>query len=744
QKAAGVTWAKSLAEAKKTAAKKDFPIAIWWSDGSGTDTPVTPKGRFGDLEKEFIWVRLDKTEDAATLTAIGVDAYFAMGNPTDSSKTMHRTSGYVFMNAKGDIYARLPGNKAKWSPDWFDSMLISLCRRHYGPEKFYVDKSVDISGASDPSAFGRPKKMSAKVKTRKTPTELHTWKSCDICKGFLDKAMPYIESQYPGNWYGGMLGAWPANAALTMYGKDALVKKKYLKSAQDYYKNAPTVFAGYLNWFRAGNAMSVTEYALQHGLTPDFEKILVDTQQYASEYIDESMAWFHHPRRGGRNYSSKQGLIASLFHASFVEMEFMGLEAEPGLSLARSSQGRYAYGSSDQPGKTGLLVAALYASGWPDDPFTSFQRDPMLNGPEKDRGVLSYPRANFPGYAHGYAPWAWMGCAVGLHRMGPAEYAEWADLWVHPLITLQLEDGSIPKLPNDTFPQGPHAVGDDPMPYINLTKKSDKGIYECTAVVAAIVLMTEPGAYWGLPIKPSGSLPNKKAFDAGKRALTSRDYPTAYANFAIVLPPGDHLELVPQARIHMRELQIKLSPDRAERRKRARKIASFSAEKRAKGEIAIYAKAAKRTSAHRARSNTPAMPIRTVKAKYAKSFDAKLLAKIAALAGEGKLPTRTLMLSISTGPILIRGADPKALTVKLRSGGVERDQGFRSLKDTDRAMIAMAVAELEPTNQGLAAVAAFMLECAGRPDIAKAFFKRAGAANAKKVNDVFEPLPAKE
>ncbi len=748
-KAGGVTWLTSLAEAKATAAKKDFPIAIWWSDGSGADTPITPKGRFGDLEKHFIWVRLDKTEDAATYNALGIDAYFEKGGETHSTPTMHRTSGYVFMNAKGDIYARLPGNKLKWSPDWFDSMLIALCRRHYGPEEFYVAKSVDIGGASDPSAFGRPKRMSGKVKTRETPVELHTWKSCDICKGFLDKAMPFIESKYPGNWYGGMLGAWPANAALMMYGKDELVKQKYLQSAQNYYNKAPTTFSGYWNWFRAGNGMAVTEYALRYGLTPDFERILVDTQQEASEYIDECMAWFHHPRRGGKNYSLKQGHIASLFHACFVEMEFMGLEAEPGLSLARSSQGRYAYGSSDQPGKTGLQVAALYATGWADDPFTEFQRYPMLNGPEKDRGVLSYPRANFPGYGHGYAPWPWMGCAVSLHRIGPAEYAEWADLWVHPLISLQLADGGIPKLPNDAFPTGPHAVGDDPMPYIELAKKEEqKSIYECTAVVAAIVLMTEPGAYWGLPIKPKGSTPNRKAFDAGTSALRSRDFATAYANFAIVLPPGDNLELVPQARIHMRELQIKLCPDRVERRKRARKIASFSAEKRAEGEIAIYAKAAKRSSAPWATRNTkptaPAMPKRTVKAKYAKAFDAKLLAKIEALAGEGKLPTTRLKLSISRAPLLIRGADPKTLTVKLRSGAVEKNMGFRSLTDTDRAVIAMAIAKPDPNNQGLAAATAFLLECAGRPDMAKAYFERAGESNTRKVNNLFEPLPAKE
>jgi len=744
QTAAGVRWTESLDEAKQTAAEKDFPIAIWWSDGSGADTPVTPKGRFGNLEGEFVWVRLDKTRDAAAYKELGVEAYFDMGAETHSTPTMHRTSGYVFMNAKGDIYARLPGNKLKWSDDWMDSMLMALCRRHYGPERFYVGKSVDASGASDPSAFGRPKKMSGKVTTRKTPAELHTWKNCDTCKAFLEKAMPYIVSRYPNGHFAGMLGAWPANAAITMYGDDdSLVKARFPRSAEQYFENWR---GGYMNWFRAGNGMALSEYALRYGLTPEIEKLLVATQQDASEYIDECMAWFHHPRRGGKNYSLKQGLIATLFHATFVEMEFMGLQAEPGLSLSRSSLGRAAYGSSDVAGKTGILVGALYASGWPDDPFTRYQGDPMLEGPPKDRGVLSYPRANFPGYAHGYAPWAWMGCAVGLHRMGPAEYADWADLWIHPMITLQFEDGSIPKLPNDTFPQGPHAVGDDPMPYINLTKEKGKGKgeWESTCVLAAMVLMTEPGAYWGLPFKPEGSLPNKQAFAAGKRALRSRDYATAYANFATVLPPGDDLELVPQARIHMRELQIELCPDRAERQKNARKIASFSAEKRAKGEIAIYAKAAKRTSTHRASIRKPALPKRTVKAKYAKAFDAKLLAKIEALAGEGKLPATELRLSISRSLLLIRGADPEARMVKLGTGTVTKGFEFRSLAATDRANIAMALAESEPANQGLAAAAAFMLECAGFPERAKPYFERAGESNAKKVNALFEPLPAKE
>ena len=153
---------------------------------------------------------------------------------------------------------------------------------------------------------------------------------------------------------------------------------------------------------------------------------------------------------------------------------------------------------------------------------------------------------------------------------------------------------------------------------------------------------------------------------------------------------------------------------------------------------------AKRPSARRARSNKPAIPKRTVKAEYAEAFDAKLLAEIDALAGEGNFPTNKITLSISRTPLIIQGADPKALTVKLRGGAIEKDLGFRSLTDVDRAKIAMTVAELDPTNQDLAAVAAFMLECAGRSDMAKGYFERAGESNAMEVNDSFELLPAKK
>ena len=324
-KAAGVTWLTTLAEAKKAAAEKDFPIGIWWLDGSGNDAPISPRGRFGDLEKHFIWVRVDKTKDAAGYNSLGLDTYFEKGGKTHSTPTMHKTSGYAFMNAKGDIYARLPGNQGKNAPNWFDQMLMAVCRRHYGPEKFYVGPELDTgeSGGSVWSCFGRPKEMSGKVTTpRKMPAELHTWKSCDTCKGFLEKAIPYIESGYSGGNTPGMLGAWPANAALTMYGKK-LAKDKYLKDAQKQYTGA-AIGGGYWNWVRAANGVGVAEYALRHGLTPEFEKILVDTQQEASEYIDECMGWFHYPRRGGRNYSIKQGLIGAMFHATFVEMEFMG------------------------------------------------------------------------------------------------------------------------------------------------------------------------------------------------------------------------------------------------------------------------------------------------------------------------------------------------------------------------------------------------------------------------------------
>jgi hypothetical protein len=720
QKAAGVTWTKSLAEAKQTAAKKNFPIAVFWSDGTGgADTGS------GKLSKKFVWLKLDKEKDASTLKAIGVDDYFTFGKMRSNDEGKHNAAnGFVFMNSKGDIYSRLPTATPERG---IDRMLIAVARRHYGPEGLYG------SGADGQyHADGLPKELPGRITILPTPEKLHIWKDCKKCTAFIEKAMPYLSEKYPSNWYGGMLGGLTVVPAMIMYGKDdAKLKQHFTARAKHYYTAAPTTFGGYMNWFRAGNNLAMTEYALRFGLTTELETMMNDTQQGASEYIDDCQSWFHHPRKGGKNYSLEQGMIGVIFHASFAQMDFMGLQAEPGLSLARMACNRGSYGSAGGPGKNGLLVAGSYPVGLANDPFIQAWAQYQWGG--KEPVQRHNPTGGiFPQWQHAYAPWHWMGTAIGLHRMGPAHYNDWAETWCHTLINLQLADGSTPKLENDTRT----GTKGDPMKYVeHIRSKSSKGNWESTGVIASMILMTEPGAFYGVPIKPKGSLPNQKAFDAGKRAFSSRSYSKAYANFAIVLPPGNNLELVPQARIHMRELQKKLCPDRVERQKRARKIASFSAEKRAKGEIAIYGKTVHRNF----KSRVTTRKARTIGPKRLAVLNAALLRTLVAISDKEALKAVPLYLSKSKTKVYLTKAESEGLlTFRIVNSKRTGTFDLKELTGRDHANLAKLVAELRPKSTDAQAMAGVYLEATGRVTTADRYFARSSPESRQKLEKLFD------
>ncbi len=583
--------ANTFEEAQQLAEENDMPIAVTWSADSG-ESMSSENSTYG---KKFVWVHLDAQYDAAILKKLGKDAYFKHGKMrSNEDGKNHKTSGYIFMNAKGDIYSRLPNT----SDRGIKGMLVGVCRRHYGYEGFY--------GTTTFNGRPAPKDMPGKLEILPAPSDLHVWKDCDKCSKFIHKAMPYIASEYPNNWYGGMLGSWTCVPAMMMYGKhDRLLKKHFEVRAEHYYSKASTTFGGYMNWFLAGNGLSMSEYALRYGLTPKIQELLEKTHQDAAEYVDDSLSWFHHPRKGGSNYSREIGMIGCFYQAVFSEMDYMGLTAEPGLSLARAACSRGAYGSVGGPGKNGIVVSGMYPAGRADDPFTQQWQKWQWGGKEPTGGGI------FPQQQHAYANWHWMGAAVGMHRMGPGHYNEWATKWIHTLIELQLPDGSIPKLENDTS-EGTK----DPMDYVRHVnaKSNKKGNWEGTGVLASMILMTEPGAFYGVPMKPKGSMPNREAFDEGERLFKEKRYAEAYSYFAVVLPrgvgaskarpsgldrfkpttekssPGDSVELVPSARVKLRICEEKIVPNEMERRKHALTLAKLPAEKRAEAGIALYRK----------------------------------------------------------------------------------------------------------------------------------------------------------
>jgi hypothetical protein len=560
-------------KARDLAEKKGMPIVVTWS--AGNDKSMFFKDSV--YGSKFVWVHLNTVTDKATLKKLGKDRYFTYAKGRDNAEhNSHQTSGYIFMNADGVIYSRLP----KISNRGIDGMLVGVCRRHYGYDGFY--------GTSTFNGRPEPKEMPGKIEILPTPKKIHVWKDCDRCKRFLEKAMPYIASKYPGNWYGGMLGSWTCMPALMMYGKhDALLKQHFESRAESYYKNAPTVFSGYMNWFHAGNGLSMSEYALRYGLTPKLQGLMEKTHQDAAEYIDECLSWFHHPRKGGRNYSREIGMIGCLYHAAFAEMDYMGVVVEPGLSLSRAACSRGSYGSVGGPGKNGIVVSGMYPAGRADDPFTHEWAQHQWGG--KERVQNHNPKGGiYPQQQHAYGNWQWMGSAVGIHRLGPAHYDKWATEWIHALIQLQNADGGTPILPNDCMAG---SKNEPPINYVNfIKKKNGKSNWEGTGVVASMVLMSQPGAFYGVPIKPKGSLPNNEAYKKAEKYFEQKQYANAYTYYAMVLPPGEALHLVPSARVKMRVCEESLCLDLVKRREIALAIARYPAETRADAGVQIYRK----------------------------------------------------------------------------------------------------------------------------------------------------------
>ena len=188
----------------------------------------------------------------------------------------------------------------------------------------------------------------------------------------------------------------------------------------------------------------------------------------------------------------------------------------------------------------------------------------------------------------------------------------------------------------------------------------------------------------------------------------------------------------------MRELQIELCPDRAERRKRARKIASFSAEKRAKGEIAIYAKAVKLAASRTKKMPPPPPPPRAPRKGSVVKIDKLLVGKIEKLAKNGGIPTKLLKLRLSRAKLALKGASSADNTITLGASGSVRDIKMSDLHYIDRASLSALLNEKEPENKGLYGVTAFYLECCGETKMAATYYEKAGKEMKVKFGALFE------
>jgi hypothetical protein len=314
-------------------------------------------------------------------------------------------------------------------------------------------------------------------------------------------------------------------------------------------------WGGYSNWEISGSMLLITEYSLRYGLTPENREVLIKAHQYASENVENGGGWFHHAKHGGANYAWDISMIGTIYFAAFLEMDALGLEAQPALSLGRGylerlsiGSGGYAFGygtpfrggGAGSVGKNGFVIMGFHGGGQPDDPHCKLLGDFLNDHPEGPPG------------GHATSWHHFFGAGVGAHRRGPESYAKYAGYWLHAIIDCQKEDGSIAPFPHDNGANVP--------PEEILAGVKRGGNVAATAILASLILMTEPGTFSGLARKKPGSPPNKRAFELASKALKEGSYGKAYKYFGEVLPPGKDLELVPIARKKKAEIkQISLT-----------------------------------------------------------------------------------------------------------------------------------------------------------------------------------------
>jgi hypothetical protein len=383
------------------------------------------------------------------------------------------------------------------------------------------------------------------------PPHTKTWRECEKCGEALGKAMAFLKEKTGKiHWYDGWLGTFFCGFAFMMHGDSQKELDWCITNTRRYMMKTSACqgMRGYRNWFVSMSTLVVAEHSLRYGLTPENKEALEWGHQYAIENVDDSGGWFHHPRHGGKNYAADISMIGCMYLSAFLEMKALGLDPEPGLTLARAyvrslSDGNtigygtpWKRGGGGSGGKDGLVLMGYYASGNEDDPFARSLGAWLTQHPE------SPPKGHASNFHH------FFGQAAGLHRMGPEHYAKFAGYWLHRLIDCQKPDGSIARLPHDTGEKDPDKV-------LESVKTSDKHDWITTGILAGLILMTEPGTFAGLPAKKPGSMSNRKAFDLATKAMAKGDYAKAYKYFGEVLPPGDSGELIPTARIKLREIE---------------------------------------------------------------------------------------------------------------------------------------------------------------------------------------------
>lgn len=491
-----IEWVSDYAEAKRQAQATGRPMIVFWSGAPDTGAAHKAVAKW-DMEesmerlqglvfthpnivarsREFVWVKVDY-DNAVVNKALGITENF---DKVDKNPRVYRPpsrQGFIFARADEKIYGRLynPITETFW--DMMDGVL-----------KAHSPMGSDIRKAPYATKFraytpyrvpygGRPQQ-------HEFPPHSHSWRECPKCREALAKAMNYLKSRRPGD---SMSALFAGFAFMMAEGSE----KELAHAIEVARNNCKPQFGGYANWNVAHSMLLLATYSRLYGLTPANRAALVEAQQFTAEQVDDGGGWFHHPKQGGVNYAWDISLIGTMFYVALLQMEAMGLEVEPSLTLARGYLERRSDGWSigyghpfpsgrwGSVGKNGLMVMGFHNADKQDDPFGRMLGDFLADNPDA------------PPKAHGTGLHPFFGAAIGTHLLGPEHYEKFAGYWLHPLIDCQRPDGGIGPPPHDHTGARQGAA---PSAVLEEVKNANNSCYNATAILACMILMTEPGAF---------------------------------------------------------------------------------------------------------------------------------------------------------------------------------------------------------------------------------------------------------
>jgi hypothetical protein len=193
----------------------------------------------------------------------------------------------------------------------------------------------------------------------------------------------------------------------------------------------------------------LAEYSLKYGLTADIQTAFSEGLKVAAEEQEETGGWCHHKHMWKENNYNKigggkdLGTVTSMIYGSFLIMKSLGVDpgslmekAQKNLESISDGAG-FSYGTDNRWGDVDLsrgcnALLGILATKRTDHPFYAKITAAL---PQRYTKCMQ---------GHAFAPLHYFAVAAAMHRLGPGEYAKFANEYIPKLTAAQDSEGVVP------------------------------------------------------------------------------------------------------------------------------------------------------------------------------------------------------------------------------------------------------------------------------------------------------------